>query len=338
VLISKHILGIQPLGSPYKMIAADANMSNSITTFDIVELRKLILGVYQEFPNNSSWRFVDKSFAFANPANPFTAPFPESKSVADVHANSMEDDFVAIKVGDVNGTVIANTLMASEDRSVGTLVFDVDDRTVKSGETFEVQFKAAEQVTGYQFTLNYNDLELVDIATSENMKADNFAIFPTENALTTSWNGAGQAAFTLKFRARRTGEISKMLGLSSRITKAEAYKVLEQSDEVNSLSIALRFNSKEGSVLSGVGFELYQNQPNPFINRTSIGFHLPEATTAHLTVYDQSGRLVFSQKGDFAKGYNSFMLDKAMINTTGVLYYTLETDTDAATKKMIQSK
>ncbi|HMX41290.1 MAG TPA: hypothetical protein PKD78_13220, partial [Saprospiraceae bacterium] len=33
VLISKHILGLEPLPTPYKMIAADANKSGSITTF-----------------------------------------------------------------------------------------------------------------------------------------------------------------------------------------------------------------------------------------------------------------------------------------------------------------
>jgi hypothetical protein len=48
VLISKHILGIESLNSPYKMIAADANKSGSITTFDIVELRKMILGIYDK--------------------------------------------------------------------------------------------------------------------------------------------------------------------------------------------------------------------------------------------------------------------------------------------------
>ena len=32
------------------------------------------------------------------------------------------------------------------------------------------------------------------------------------------------------------------------------------------------------------------------------------------------------------------MLDRALINTTGVLYYKLETATDNATKKMIQAK
>lgn len=338
VLISKHILGIQPLGSPYKMIAADANRSNSITTLDIVELRKLILGIYQDLPNNTSWRFVDKQFNFANPANPFGAPFPESKTVGNIQTNNMDEDFVAIKIGDVNNTAVANSLMSSDDRSAGTLVFDVDDRDVKAGEPFEVKFKASEQVKGYQFTLNYNDLELVDVVTPDNMKADNFAIFPTESALTTSWNGDGQAEFTLKFRARRAGQVSKMLTLSSRITKAEAYRELSDNKTMEPLGIALRFNGKEGSVLTGIGFELYQNQPNPFVNRTTIGFHLPEATTARLTVYDQSGRLVYSQKGDFAKGYNYFTIDKSMLNTNGVLYYTVETNTDAATKSMVQIK
>jgi hypothetical protein len=66
VLINKHILGLEPLNTPYKMIAADANNSRSITTFDIVELRKLILGIYTELPNNTSWRFVDKALRSRN--------------------------------------------------------------------------------------------------------------------------------------------------------------------------------------------------------------------------------------------------------------------------------
>ncbi|MBK7938253.1 MAG: hypothetical protein IPJ82_14745 [Lewinellaceae bacterium] len=80
VLISKHILGLEPLTSPYKMIAADANKSNSITTFDIVEIRKLILGIYSELPNNTSWRFVDQDFAFPQPNNPFATQFPKRKT------------------------------------------------------------------------------------------------------------------------------------------------------------------------------------------------------------------------------------------------------------------
>ncbi len=339
VLISKHILGVEPFNTPYKIIAADANKSGSITTFDIVELRKLILGIYADLPSNDSWRFVDKSFVFPNDANPFQTAFPESKTVADIQANAMEDNFVAIKVGDVNASAVANSLMSVDERTSSTLLFDVEDRTVKSGEVFEVKFKAADKVAGYQFTLNYSDLDLVDILSGPGMKADNFAIFGTENALTTSFNGAQQGEFTLKFKASKAGELNKMIRVSSRITKAEGYQINQSTDQpVTKLDVALRFNGKEGSTISGVGFELYQNQPNPFVNRTLVGFHLPEAATATLSVFDQSGRMLLRQKGDFSKGYNTIPLEKALLNTTGTLFYTLETATHSATKTMIQAK
>ncbi|MCC7466276.1 MAG: T9SS type A sorting domain-containing protein, partial [Saprospiraceae bacterium] len=339
VLISKHILGLEPLNSPYKMIAADANRSGSITTFDIVELRKLILGIYTELPSNESWRFVDKSFVFPNPANPFQTSFPEEKTVLDIQANAMADDFVGVKVGDVNGSAIANSLMSAEERSAGALLFDVDDRDVKAGEVFELKFKAAEKVAGYQFTLHYNDLDLVDVTPGPGMKSENFGTFATENAITTSFDGNTQGEFTLKFKARKAGELSKMIGISSQITKAESYQYVDgDGKNIQRQDVALRFNGKNGSTISGVGFELYQNQPNPFVNRTLIGFHLPEATSATLSIFDQAGRLVYSQKGDFPKGYNSIPLDRALINANGVLYYKLETATDSATRTMIQVK
>jgi hypothetical protein len=78
--------------------------------------------------------------------------------------------------------------------------------------------------------------------------------------------------------------------------------------------------------------------PNPFVSKTVIGFYLPEATEATLTVYDETGRMIYTVTGDFAKGNNAITLDRAQINTTGVLYYTLETATDRATKKMVQTK
>jgi hypothetical protein len=154
VLISKHILGLEPFDSPYKMIAADANKSGSITTFDIVEFRKLILGIYSEMPNNTSWRFVDQAYAFPNQLNPFQEAFPETKSVVDMQMANLNDNFVGVKIGDVNNTVVPNSLVSSDERSVGTLYFDLTDRDVKAGDVIEVKMTASEKVAGYQFTLN----------------------------------------------------------------------------------------------------------------------------------------------------------------------------------------
>ncbi|MEI6409848.1 MAG: T9SS type A sorting domain-containing protein, partial [Bacteroidota bacterium] len=59
---------------------------------------------------------------------------------------------------------------------------------------------------------------------------------------------------------------------------------------------------------------------------------------ATLSIFDETGRTVFTQSGNFAKGYNTITIDRALLNTTGMLYYKLETATDSATKKMIQTK
>jgi len=104
VLIQRHILGLSPLQSPYKMIAADANNSESISALDLIVIRKLILGVTSEFANNDSWRFVDQDYIFPDPSSPW--PFTESLYMNDLDQNMINEDFIAVKIGDVNNTVV----------------------------------------------------------------------------------------------------------------------------------------------------------------------------------------------------------------------------------------
>ena len=175
-------------------------------------------------------------------------------------------------------------------------------------------------------TLKLNGLEVSEITEGDHVSSNNFGVF--NDALTVSIDGSD--SFTVTFRANKAGKLSEMLAVSSQITKAEAYNM-----DNNRLEVALRYDHK---TISGVGFELYQNQPNPFVNRTVIGFHLPEASEATLTVYDETGKLVYTQKGDFAKGYNAFAIDRQLVKTTGILWYRVETNSDSANRKMIQTK
>ncbi len=106
VLIAKHYLGVELLNSPYKIIAADADQSGTVDVTDSLELRKLILGIYTELPNNHSWRFVRADYLFPDPTNPFVPPFPES-AVTGVLTGDIENlDFIGVKIGDVNGSAI----------------------------------------------------------------------------------------------------------------------------------------------------------------------------------------------------------------------------------------
>ena len=54
VMIQRHLLGIEKLNSPYKLIAADVNKDGKVTASDLTELRKLILGTNAVFTNNTS--------------------------------------------------------------------------------------------------------------------------------------------------------------------------------------------------------------------------------------------------------------------------------------------
>lgn len=153
VLISRHILGIQPLTSPYKIIAADANKSNSVSTFDIVELRKLILGIYVKLPNNQSWRFVKSSYVFPNLQNPFQAVFPETITIQEVPATPTTV-FTAIKVGDVNNSSLGSSLMATESRSAQAL--SISDQILPAGAVVDVPVYSKEMVQwlGFQAGIN----------------------------------------------------------------------------------------------------------------------------------------------------------------------------------------
>ncbi len=325
LLINKHILGIEPLNTPYKLIAADANNSRSITTFDLVELRKLILGIYTELPAVTSWRFVPSNFAFPDPLNPFMTVFPEKTALSAVSADRLNEDFVAIKVGDVNGNATAN-IYAAQERTASTVFLSLEDRRFKAGEVFNATF-LPEQVAAYQFTLSHPDLELLDILPAEGLSREHFAVYGAERALTAAIEYP--LGFTLQFRALRDGSLAQALHLGNYITRAEAYTADGQK-----ANLSLRFSEPSATpVASAASFALYQNTPNPVRNFTTVVFLLPQETEATMTISDIEGRLVKRIKGRFPAGLNSVVLQRAEL-PAGILLYQLDTPTHSATRKM----
>src|SRR6185436_19652468 len=97
VKIQRHVLGLEILDSPYKIIAADVNTSKSITAADISEIRKLVLGIVSKFNKVESWTFVPKSYQFPNPALPWNAPRDINVHILD--NSNITEDFVSIKMG-----------------------------------------------------------------------------------------------------------------------------------------------------------------------------------------------------------------------------------------------
>ncbi len=103
VAISKHILLIDTLDSPYKILAANVNGIGGITTLDLVAIQKVILVLENAFPNGvPSWGFVTADWVFPDPYNPFTPPPAVSISVTNLQLPLIDLNFIGYKYGDAN--------------------------------------------------------------------------------------------------------------------------------------------------------------------------------------------------------------------------------------------
>jgi hypothetical protein len=128
------------------------------------------------------------------------------------------------------------------------------------------------------------------------------------------------------FEVKADGMLSEKLDFTSSRTVAEAY------NDRGVMGVEMVF---EGSTVEANNFSLYQNTPNPFNGETVIGFVLPEATEATLTIYDVTGKVVRVIEGSYVQGYNEESVNRDDVGSAGVYYYQLETDNHTATKKMI---
>jgi hypothetical protein len=341
VLISRHILNIQPLGSPYKLIAADVNRTGTITTLDLIQLRKLILNIDTDFANNTSWRFIPAGYVFPVPTNPWFAPFPEVLNYNNLSAEVLGADFIAVKVGDVNGSAQAN-LLATEERSLnGRFELEVEDVLLRAGELTRVAVRARElaKVQGYQYTLQLNTTaatieQVLPAAVGEAHLGQRYQ---SEGSLTSSWNwSTGQAdgsvsdedvLYELVIRAKASVRLREVLSISSRYTMAEAYG---RSGELKEVGLA--FVQPNTIELTNT---LYQNQPNPFVEETMIRFYLHEGGLTTLNLQDGLGRTLQVMQATLPAGYHEYRVRARELGMIGVVTYTLRCGEYTASKRMI---
>ena len=232
VLISKHILGLTQFSNPYQYIAADVNQSGSVTAFDMVQLRRLILNLDTEFINNTSWKFVETKYQFTT-NNPATENYPTLSSVNNL-AHDMEMNFTAVKIGDVNGNARTNSLLTGESRTPkATFTIETPNINLVAGQPYTVNFMTTElsNIEGYQFTLSTGNLQFEQL-TNGITSIDNFGLHRLDKGyITTSWNNPQPAIsnlqqtnlFTINFTATSNGKLSEQLSIIHQPTAVEAY-------------------------------------------------------------------------------------------------------------------
>ena len=331
VIMQQYILGISTFDSPYKMIAADVNNDDRVSSIDLIELRKLILDIHSEIEGNQSWRIVssDQSLPLENPW-----PFLEQINIQGLSDNMLTEDFIGIKVGDVNNSVI---LQAQGEENIGNrngqIQVEFENTELQKGEEDIIYINSNQfnNIYGFQCALAFEDIEFLGFVEGDVSLAEANANW-SEGILAISWtsrtstNNDGNPLFGIKVKALEDINTFDAIRLDHQTLQPEIY----QGSTFDVLDLKL-IESTQNSELA-----LFQNEPNPWKGQTNISFTLSEAGNATLGFYDLHGNLLKEDKNYYEKGTHTIAVkDSDFPKSTTVIYYELKFQDVRLTKKML---
>lgn len=336
VLITRYILGLDDMESPYQRLAADTNGDEEISVQDIIAARRLILGLDNAYQESPGWRFVDENFVFPVSANPWATSFPEVINFNNLAINIRNANFIAVMVGDVSGNRNGFAANGGGVPRNDVRSLELTDRELAAGETTTVTITAAEAtgLTGVQGTFRFDGLTVLEV-TGGQLADGNLNLDYLERGLlpfslaTAAGISAETPVLTLTVRAETDLQLREAITVTDDVLRAEGY--------VGTSALA-------GVALSAVGgeaanpltaAELGQNVPNPATGFTQIPFTVTEAGPVQLVIRDLTGRIVLRREATVAAGRNSLEVNLDRTGVSGVLTYTLTAGDFSATRKMI---
>ncbi|MDO8367614.1 MAG: T9SS type A sorting domain-containing protein [Saprospiraceae bacterium] len=304
VLMSKHILALEPLNCPWQIVAADVNCTGSITTFDIVTGRKVILGILDSFPCGS-WRFM-----------------PDSAAVTTGNCQN----FVGVQLGDVNAGPCNDSLTTpSDSRSLPQDLF-FREHDFQAGETARIAlfFTENAELEGLQCAFEF-DPDLLKINTVQGEILEGFdpeSYHLSEGRLALSWlqpQGqqllAGSALLTLEINAAQGGKLSELLRFSQAGLTPEVY---HSEGQIRPLQL---------SALPAVS--TYSISPNPAKGLFTVQSNVEYPADFLLQLLDVQGKLIFEKTVPGIQGLNRWEIETGAISAG--LYF-LKVNGEAAGK------
>jgi hypothetical protein len=312
VSITNHILGTNVLTTGYDHVAADVNLDADVNIFDLVAMRRVILGLQDELNDaGATWRFVEAGYNLT-PGN-WMATFPEVYNVNNLQGNVTEADFVVVELGNV---------VRSGGRAA--LELKVEDAELAAGQTHTIELTNGE-LAGFQGTLDLAaGLELVNVSyEGEGAMNLNRA---GEGLIAMAFNGP--TAISLELRATEDLRLSEAVSLTDAIT-------LREGTAANGTAGSLSLNFGNLAPASAHN-ALEQNMPNPVAETTRIAYTLATAGQVTLNIQDIQGRTVLVRELEGAAGRNVIELNVSELGgAAGVLSYTVTSGDFTATKKMV---
>lgn len=325
VLIQRHILQIAPFDNPYDIIASDINKSEKVTSADLLALRKMILGIIHEWPEGTdNWVFVDSSYVFPDETRPYE--YPDSIVIETLFDTVDQVNFVAVKMGDVNGSY--NPSFKNENDAIETRNNDFISASIIKNKAegdywnHDIVFEDIEgMVDGLQFSIQ---LPEGTVFHSDYINEGDY--FISDDVLKISWvNSQALDIEDVPFIQISTPINDDIITLNA--VSPEIYLDLK----VHNITFELRENVTTVEPIIDIEDQLISIVQNPFLSDLNLLIH--DQDRVHLEVFDGQGMRLYSQS---TEGRNELRLDERYFEKSGLYILRVSKGNEIETKKVIK--
>ena len=332
VAMQRHLLQIELLDSPFKIIAGDVNASNSITAFDMVVLSKKILRVDTGPAPFRNWVFVKPDIEFSNPMNPFESlDYDHSVDVLE----DTSQDLIGIKGGDVNNSALGS-YPSTELPETDILFFEPDGGVIAQQDNYVVNFRAQDytDVYGYQFTLSYDEtkMEFVSMNSDFLNSIQSYTHLVELGAVTMIWFDYLPATFddstnvfSATFNILEDTDLSESLELNSDFTTIASMDLNGCYGEVENVIPVL---SSENHFL-----KTFRAYPNPTSDMIAVELEMDEVSVGSMELYNAIGQTVFKKNFSDKSVFEQIKIER---HPSGIYLLSIEVNNEISSQRIIK--
>lgn len=358
ILIQKHIIGIDKLDG-YDQVAADANHSNSVSTFDVVELRKLIQYIYTSLPAYSQpWRFIPEFATLNNPThfddNNDDNPFQFNvDGIVQYELKDGKQGFDAVKIGDVNNSNSESDGLIGGSGG-GTLIsddpiyVDIIKHVANGVSTYEFRVQDFQDIVAYQMDIEFPEENLqltgtqsMDLAgvipdffgTTHASEGFIKALWYDEVSASAASLANGSGIFKLVFNGV-AGQLQGDVHLGENIGfRADGeHKILQNHAYMPDGTIRpiIQREFQNGNIVA------VSVHPNPFTSTISLNVEAERESSLELSLHNAVGQCLYRFDSAISKGTNNVSINDLNHLPTGIYLVSLTSGDETIVKKLVK--
>lgn len=341
VMLRRVIIGTDVMDGPLAALAGDLDRDGRITVTDLVALQALVLGRSELYPESGTWRFVDAEW------NGEGLP-PEVISLTDLTACSEGNDWVAIRLGDLNHSYAGPSGLTAGRPDGGRttpnrpMSMAIDEVEIIEGEEAVIRLRPQEGVfIGGQFGLYWDteQLEVVNVE-SDFLTATDYVL--DEGRIWLAWADQVPAGDLVSVTVRAKATLRTSEALFTRGGTVFNNELYGPGLRAHDLYIDWTVPESGGPADNNVVLDEQQlpvytlnSFPNPARFDTRIGIVTQELFEGQLRLHNEIGQTVYVQTVSLSPGENWVHVDLTDL-PSGLYLAIFDNGTHRAVTKLVR--